>query len=56
MATLLKMVNGCSGMKMESLKEEVHFENGKREGLTVYFSMTGNETAKIIYKDDLLER
>ena len=35
------------------LKEEVHFNSGKREGLTIYFSMTGNETAKIIYKDDI---
>ena len=34
------------------LKEEIHYKNGKREGLTTYFSMTGNESAKIIYKDN----
>ena len=32
------------------LKEEVHYKDGIREGLTTYFSMTGNESAKIIYK------
>ena len=35
------------------LKEEVHFQDGKREGLCTYFSTTGNESAKIIYKDDI---
>jgi len=34
------------------LKEEVNFEDGIREGLTTYFSSTGNENAKIIYKYD----
>ena len=35
------------------IKEEVNFNNGKRQGLTTYFSSTGKESAKIIYKDDL---
>ena len=35
------------------LKEEVHFKDGRRDGLTIYFSLTGNENAKIIYKDDI---
>ena len=35
-----------------TIKEEVHFNKGKREGLTTYFSKSGNESAKIVYKDD----
>ncbi len=34
------------------LNEEVHYKDGKREGLTTCFSLTGNESAKIIYKND----
>ena len=36
-----------------TLKEEVHYKNGRREGLTTYYSLTGNESAKIQYKEDL---
>tara|TARA_Y100001934_G_C12378759_1_gene790926 strand:- start:1992 stop:4079 length:2088 start_codon:yes stop_codon:yes gene_type:complete len=35
------------------LKEEVHYKDGKREGLSTYFSITGNQSAKIIYKDGI---
>ena len=34
------------------LKEEVKYKEGKRDGLTIYFSNTGKESAKIIYKND----
>ena len=34
------------------LKEEVHFKRGKREGLTTYYSKNGNESAKIVYRND----
>ena len=33
------------------IKEEVHYKDGKRQGLTTYFSMSGNESAKIIYQN-----
>ena len=35
------------------LKEQVKFLDGKREGLTVYFSITGKESAKILYQNDM---
>ena len=35
------------------LKEEVYFKNGRRDGPTTYYSITGNESAKITYKDDI---
>ena len=34
------------------LKEEVYYNNGKREGLTIYFSTTGKENARISYVED----
>ena len=35
------------------LKEEVAFVDGKREGLTTYYSVNGKESAKILYKNNL---
>jgi len=35
------------------LKEEVTFDNGKRNGLTTLFSPNGNQNAKISYKESL---